>query len=108
MELTRHCTEYKVFTPAGYRKPIPWMSVHGVVVLSKGHPGSRRHCPASPSLLFDLLIIHQQLNEYTLTMKMVRVETRMLVTARQDGFGGLVVRMLASGSRVHGFNPGCI
>jgi hypothetical protein len=25
---------------------------------------------------------------------------------RADGFGGLVVRMLASGSRVRGFNPG--
>jgi hypothetical protein len=29
-----------------------------------------------------------------------------LANANLDGFGGLVVRMLASGSRVRGFKPG--
>jgi hypothetical protein len=39
-------------------------------------------------------------------MHLIQDVVSIKLTAVQDGFGGLVVRMLAPGSRVRGFKPG--
>jgi hypothetical protein len=39
-------------------------------------------------------------------IRLFDMNTYQLVILAYDGFGGLVVRMLASGSRIRGFKPG--
>jgi hypothetical protein len=43
---------------------------------------------------------------HTMNLPLFKFRCNIFIVVRIDGFGGLVVRMLTSGSRVRGFKPG--
>jgi hypothetical protein len=63
------------------------------------------HLPYYTSKFITHAVYHSTLHNTEIWKKVIKQTKNRTVLPSVDGFGGLVVSMLASGSRVRGFDP---